>query len=70
MRKAMLAALAAVVMLTGCASGQLALMQNGKGELARCEVSVGDVQWSGTLSRDRTIEQCVQEYTKAGYRRL
>ena len=55
--------------LYGCA-GQVALLKNDKGEIAKCEVTQGEAMWSGVIIRDMTVNNCVAEYEKAGYKRI
>ena len=38
----------AVATLGGC-TGQVALLKNDKGELAKCEVTQGEAMWSGIV---------------------
>jgi hypothetical protein len=59
----------AMFALYGC-TGQVALLKNEKGELARCEVTQGEAMWSGVIVRDMTLQNCVSAYEKAGYKRL
>ena len=58
-----------VGVLYGCA-GQVALLKNDKGEIAKCEVTQGEAMWSGVIIRDMTVNNCVAEYEKAGYKRI
>ena len=59
----------AISALSAC-TGQVALLKNDRGEIAKCEVSQGEAMWSGVIVRDMTIENCVSEYEKAGYKRV
>ena len=59
----------AIAMLSGC-TGQTVLLRNNKGELAKCEVSAGSAMLTGVIIRDMTIDGCVSEYEKAGYKRV
>lgn len=59
----------AIVMLSGC-TGRTVLLENAKGEIAKCEVSAGSAVLTGVIIRDMTISDCVAEYEKAGYKRV
>lgn len=59
----------AITLLSGC-TGQTVLLKNNNGELAKCEVSAGSAYLTGIIIRDMTIDQCVSEYEKAGYKRV
>lgn len=61
--------IAMVAMLSGC-TGQTALLRNDRGELAKCEVTQGEAMWSGVIVRDMTLNKCVEEYEKAGFKRI
>ena len=62
--------LAVIVLMQYACTGQTALLRNDRGELAKCEVTQGEAMWSGVIVRDMTLNRCVEEYEKAGFRRI
>ena len=58
-----------LAVLSGC-SGQVVHLQNDKGESVTCEVSQTTALWFGIVTRDVMINECVQKYEKAGYKKV
>lgn len=58
-----------VALLTGCA-GRTVLLANDKGLIAKCEVSTAATMWTGIIIRNMTINNCVSEFERAGYKRV
>mgnify|MGYP003436132933 CR=1 FL=1 len=57
------------ILISGCA-GKVALLKNQEGDVAKCEVSSGDTMLTGVIIRDMTINNCIEEYEKAGYKKI
>lgn len=56
--------------VTGCASGQIAIMQNQKtGETVKCQPDPYYLEWEPWKYQEQ-LEQCVSGYEKAGYVRV
>lgn len=68
-RPALIVVLAGALAVAGCA-GRTVLMQNPKGELAKCEVSTTGAVMGGVIARDMAIDNCVDQYEAAGYRKV
>ena len=67
--KSLVLLIIAMAMLGGC-TGRTVLLKNDEGRIARCEVSAGETMWTGVIIRDMTIDRCVSEFEKAGYKRV
>ena len=59
----------ALALLSGC-GGQVILLKNDKGEIAKCEVSQSVAMWFGVIARDIRLNDCAANYEKAGYQRI
>lgn len=58
-------ALALSVSVSGCAANAYALMKGPTGEIKECKVDPwGDIQYQ------RQVDQCVDSYTKAGFKKV
>lgn len=55
--------------MVGCAASMV-LMKNDKGEIARCEPNTGATIAFGYLGSKRSVDSCVTEYEKLGYKRV
>jgi len=51
--------------LTGC-PGKTVLLKNEAGDIAKCQLG----PFSGGISRDLSITNCVKEYEAAGYKKI
>jgi hypothetical protein len=66
--KRILGCLGLLLVLSGCAAGMV-LMKNDKGDLVRCEPSTGATLAFGYLGSKHSVNSCVEEYEKVGYRK-
>ncbi|MBI3597634.1 MAG: hypothetical protein HY203_10820 [Nitrospirae bacterium] len=55
--------------MVGCAASMV-LMKNDKGEIARCEPNTGSTIAFGYIGSKMSVNSCVAEYEKLGYKRV
>ena len=55
--------------LTGWA-GKTVLLKNNIGEIEKCEVSTTGAVMGGLIARNMAIEDCIEQYEAAGYKRI
>ena len=53
--------------ISGC-TGRIVNMQDDQGNNVTCEVSTGSAMMTGVLARDSSIDKCVEDRKKAGFK--
>ena len=51
-------------------TGKMVLMKNNAGDVQRCEVSAQSEMLTGAWAAGREVDRCVEQWTKAGYKKV
>ncbi len=51
-------------------SGKMVLMKSDLGDVQKCEVSAQSEMLTGAWAAGREVDRCVEQWTKAGYKKI